>query len=58
MDFDKAKELLKDAIDEGGNLAEILEIFTDKVYQQGKQDGEAPEKADIHETGKTDTSGK
>ena len=43
MDFDKAKELLKDAIDEGGNLAEILEIFTDKVYQQGKQDGKAPE---------------
>ena len=38
MDFDKAKELLKESIDEGENLFEIMEIFTDKVYEQGKQD--------------------
>lgn len=39
MDFEKAKKLLKESIDEGGNLFEIMEIFTDKVYEQGKQDG-------------------
>ena len=38
MDFDKAKELLKESIDEGANLFEIMEIFTNKVYEQGKQD--------------------
>lgn len=38
MDFDKAKELLKESIDEGENLFEIMEIFTNKVYEQGKQD--------------------
>ena len=39
MDFDKAKELLKESIDEGENLFEIMEIFTNKVYEQGKHDG-------------------
>ena len=39
MDFEKAKELLKESIDEGENLFEIMEIFTNKVYEQGKQDG-------------------
>ena len=39
MDFEKAKELLKESIDEGKNLFEIMEIFTDKVYEQGKHDG-------------------
>lgn len=39
MDFEKAKELMKEAIDEGNSLAEIMEIFTNKIYQQGKQDG-------------------
>ena len=38
MDFEKTKELLKESIDEGENLFEIMEIFTDKVYEQGKQD--------------------
>ena len=38
MDFEKAKELLKESIDEGENLFEIMEIFTNKVYEQGKQD--------------------
>ena len=47
MDFEKAKKLLKESIDEGANLFEIMEIFTDKVYEQGKQDGNSnkePEK--------------
>ena len=39
MDFDKAKELLKESIDEGENLFEIMEIFADKVYEQGKHGG-------------------
>ena len=43
MDFEKAKELLKESIDEGANLFEIMEIFTDKVYEQGKQDGKDSE---------------
>ena len=38
MDFEKAKKLLKESIDEGANLFEIMEIFTDKVYEQGKKD--------------------
>ena len=43
MDFEKAKKLLKESIDEGANLFEIMEIFTDKVYEQGKQDGKDSE---------------
>ena len=43
MDFEKAKELLKESIDEGENLFEIMEIFADKVYEQGKQDGKDSE---------------
>ena len=43
MDFEKTKELLKESIDEGANLFEIMEIFTDKVYEQGKQDGKDSE---------------
>ena len=43
MDFEKVKELLKESIDEGENLFEIMEIFADKVYEQGKQDGKDSE---------------
>ena len=39
MNFEKAKKLLVESIDEGKNFAEIMEIFTNKVYYQGKQDG-------------------
>ena len=39
MNFEKAKKLLKESIDEGKNLFEIMEIFADKVYEQGKKDG-------------------
>ena len=38
MDLEKAKELMKEAIDEGNNMAEIMEIFTHKVYEQWKHD--------------------
>lgn len=40
MDFEKVKELLKEAIDEGDTIAEIMQIMTDKIYQQGVKDGE------------------
>ena len=43
MDFEKAKELLKESIDKGANLFEIMEIFAGKVYEQGKQDGKDSE---------------
>ena len=39
MNFEKAKKLLKESIDEGKNLFEIMEIFSNKVYEQWKQDG-------------------
>ena len=43
MDFEKLKELLKEAIDEGDTIAEIVQITANKIYQQGvmegKQDG-------------------
>ena len=38
MDFEKVKELLKESIDEGDTIAEIAEIFTEKVYEQGLMD--------------------
>lgn len=38
LSFDKTKKLLKEAIDEGKTLLEIMEIFTNKVYEQGKRD--------------------
>ena len=38
MDFEKLKELLKEAIDQGENLAEIMRITADKIYQQGLKD--------------------
>ena len=40
MDFEKVKELLKEAIDEGNTIAEIMQITADKIYQQGVKDGE------------------
>lgn len=39
MDFEKLKELLKEAIDEGENLAEIMQITAEKIYQQGIIEG-------------------
>ena len=38
MDFEKVKQILKEAIDEGNTLAEIMEIAADKIYEQGKND--------------------
>ena len=43
MDFEMAKKLLKESIDEGKTVCEILEIFTDKVYQKGKEDWDRKE---------------
>ena len=40
MDFEKVKELLKEAIDEGNTIAEIMQITADKIYQKGVNDGE------------------
>ena len=40
MDFEKVKELLKEAIDEGNTVAEIMQITADKIYQQGVKDDE------------------
>ena len=40
MDFEKVKELLKEAVDEGNTIAEIMQITADKIYQQGVKDGE------------------
>lgn len=39
MNFEKIKELLKEAIDEGNTIAEIVQITADKIYQQGIKDG-------------------
>ena len=44
MEFEKVKELLKEAIDEGNTVAEIMQITTDKIYQQGLDDGRKPKK--------------
>lgn len=38
MDFEKVKELLKEAIDEGNTIAEIMQITAEKIYQQGVKD--------------------
>ncbi|MBO7423901.1 MAG: hypothetical protein J6T99_11040 [Oscillospiraceae bacterium] len=38
MDFEKAKQIIKDAIDQGNTLIEIMEIAIDKIYEQGKED--------------------
>ena len=40
MDFEKVKELLKEAIDEGNTIAEIMQITAEKIYKQGNKDGE------------------
>ena len=38
MDFEEAKNLLKEAIDEAETQGDILRIWIEKVYQQGKHD--------------------
>lgn len=38
MDFEQAKNLLKEAIDEAETQGDILRIWIEKVYQQGKDD--------------------
>ena len=48
MNFEKIKELLKEAIDEGDTIAEIVQITAEKIYQQGISDGE---KSEIKKTG-------
>ena len=40
VEFEKVKELLKEAIDEGNTIAEIMQITAEKIYQQGVKDGE------------------
>lgn len=40
MNFEKIKKLLKEAIDEGNTIAEIVQITAEKIYQQGISDGE------------------
>ena len=45
MDFEKVKELLKEAIDEGNTVAEIMQITADKIYQQGVKDSEQDAKS-------------
>ena len=39
MNFEKIKELLKEAIDEGNTIAEIMQITAEKIYQSGYNDG-------------------
>ena len=39
MDFETLKQIIKSAIDEGNNLADIMQLTVDKVYQQGLKDG-------------------
>lgn len=38
MDFNEAKQLLKEAIDESETSGDILRIWVEKIYQKGKQD--------------------
>ena len=38
MEFEEAKELLKEAIDEAETQGDILRIWIEKVYNQGKDD--------------------
>jgi hypothetical protein len=40
MEFKKAKELLKEAVDEAETQGDILRIWIEKVYQQGKDDAQ------------------
>ena len=37
MNFDDAKKLLKEAIDEAETQGDILRIWIEKIYQQGKK---------------------
>ena len=39
VDFEKVKELVKEAIDEGITIAEIIQIAAEKIYKQGIADG-------------------
>ena len=38
MDFEQVKQILKDAIDEGNTIAQIMEIAAEKIYQKGRED--------------------
>lgn len=38
MDFEEAKRLLKEAIDEAELQGDILRIWIEKVYQKGQED--------------------
>ena len=38
MDFDEAKQLLKESIDEAETQGDILRIWVEKIYQKGKED--------------------
>ena len=38
MDFEEAKRLLKEAIDEAVTHGDILQIWVEKIYQKGKED--------------------
>lgn len=40
MNFDDAKKLLKEAIDEAETQGDILRIWIEKIYQQGKKDSQ------------------
>ena len=39
MTFEMFKQLFIESIDEGNNMAEILSIVIEKVYQKGVKDG-------------------
>ena len=39
MPFEDFKQLFIESIDEGKNMAEILSIVIEKVYQKGFEDG-------------------
>ena len=38
MDFEEAKHLLSEAIDEAKSRGDILRIWIEKIYQKGKDD--------------------
>lgn len=38
MDFEEAKKLLKEAVDEAEMQGDILRIWVEKIYQKGKED--------------------
>lgn len=40
MDFEEAKKLLKQAIDEAKTQGDMIRIWLEKVYQKGKEDNQ------------------